>query len=273
MEDALTTPAAANPPAASRADRLRPLALQDPANDALRGELFDALLAEGRAEEAAALVRQGQIGELISAKPEARRAILEEAAGILKHRRRKEKALRKLARHEGGAIGFIEEIDAIARGAALARQPQRHRDAHLKLSCALVAVEAVGLVCELQGSRFRRPSLSGILLRACCITSRLCCSPVQSQRAADHGRPALALAADFLVLDRIFVGEAHALVTGERGGLDLVDLSPYPAAPEVDETGDTFEANARLKATALAPAATSMPCAWPRTAGEDFLST
>ena len=36
-------------------------------------------------------------------------------------------------------------------------------------------------------------------------------------------------------------------------GIDLVDLSPYPDAPEVEETGDTFEANARLKATQLAP--------------------
>ncbi|MFO0847066.1 MAG: RdgB/HAM1 family non-canonical purine NTP pyrophosphatase [Gemmataceae bacterium] len=35
--------------------------------------------------------------------------------------------------------------------------------------------------------------------------------------------------------------------------LELTDLSPYPAAPEVDETGDTFEANARLKACQLAP--------------------
>ncbi len=37
-------------------------------------------------------------------------------------------------------------------------------------------------------------------------------------------------------------------------GIDLTDLSPYPDAPEIDETGDTFEANARLKAVQLAPA-------------------
>lgn len=36
-------------------------------------------------------------------------------------------------------------------------------------------------------------------------------------------------------------------------GIELADLSAYPAAPEVDETGTTFEANARLKATTLAP--------------------
>ena len=36
--------------------------------------------------------------------------------------------------------------------------------------------------------------------------------------------------------------------------LDVTDLSPYPTAPEVDETGTTFEENARLKATQVAVA-------------------
>src|SRR5437016_2690396 len=36
-------------------------------------------------------------------------------------------------------------------------------------------------------------------------------------------------------------------------GLELTDLSPYPAAPEVEETGTTFVENATLKATKLAP--------------------
>jgi XTP/dITP diphosphohydrolase len=36
-------------------------------------------------------------------------------------------------------------------------------------------------------------------------------------------------------------------------GLDLTDLTPYPNAPEVEETADTFIGNATLKATQLAP--------------------
>jgi XTP/dITP diphosphohydrolase len=34
--------------------------------------------------------------------------------------------------------------------------------------------------------------------------------------------------------------------------VEVTDLSPYPDAPEVEETGSTFEENARLKATTLA---------------------
>jgi len=37
-------------------------------------------------------------------------------------------------------------------------------------------------------------------------------------------------------------------------GFDLTDLTPYPDAPEVDETADTFLGNATLKAITLAPA-------------------
>lgn len=36
-------------------------------------------------------------------------------------------------------------------------------------------------------------------------------------------------------------------------GIELSDLSPYPDAPEVEETADTFVGNAALKATKLAP--------------------
>ena len=50
----------------------------------------------GIGRELHVVVGQGQLDAVLSARPEDRRGFLEEAAGVLKHRKRKEKALRKL---------------------------------------------------------------------------------------------------------------------------------------------------------------------------------
>src|SRR3982751_3448235 len=47
------------------------------------------------------IVSQGQIDAVLNARPEDRRLIIEEAAGVLKYRRRKEKSERRLAATEG----------------------------------------------------------------------------------------------------------------------------------------------------------------------------
>jgi len=54
----------------------------------------------GLGRENHTIVGQGQLDAVLNAKPEERRAFIEEAAGILKHRRRKERALRKLSQME-----------------------------------------------------------------------------------------------------------------------------------------------------------------------------
>ena len=50
----------------------------------------------GIGREMHVIVGQGQLDAVLSARPEDRRGFIEEAAGVLKHRKRKEKALRKL---------------------------------------------------------------------------------------------------------------------------------------------------------------------------------
>jgi chromosome segregation protein len=55
------------------------------------------LLAEaGLGREMHAVVAQGQVDDIVQSKPEDLRAYVEEAAGIAKHRRRKDRALRKI---------------------------------------------------------------------------------------------------------------------------------------------------------------------------------
>src|SRR5687768_7906967 len=50
----------------------------------------------GIGREMHVIVGQGQLGAILESKPDERRAFIEEAAGVLKHRRRKERAIRKL---------------------------------------------------------------------------------------------------------------------------------------------------------------------------------
>lgn len=64
-------------------------------------DITDILLDSGMAKESFNIISQGKIEEIISSKPSERRVIVEEAAQVLKYRRRKEEALRKLERtHE-----------------------------------------------------------------------------------------------------------------------------------------------------------------------------
>lgn len=66
-------------------------------NERVRLKDIAELLSEsGTAKESFNIISQGKIDEILSNKPEDRRVIFEEAAGVLKYKRRKEEALRKL---------------------------------------------------------------------------------------------------------------------------------------------------------------------------------
>lgn len=59
-------------------------------------DVVDLLLDSGIAKESFNIISQGKIEEVLSNKPTDRRVIFEEAAGVLKYKRRKEEALRKV---------------------------------------------------------------------------------------------------------------------------------------------------------------------------------
>ena len=59
-------------------------------------DLSDLLMESGTAKESFNIISQGKIDEILSTKAEDRRIIFEEAAGVLKYKKRKEEAFRKL---------------------------------------------------------------------------------------------------------------------------------------------------------------------------------
>lgn len=60
-------------------------------------DIVDLFMDSGLGKEAFSIIGQGRVEEILSSKPEERRAIFEEAAGVLKYKIRKKKAENKLA--------------------------------------------------------------------------------------------------------------------------------------------------------------------------------
>ncbi len=69
----------------------------------------------GIGREMHVIVGQGQLDTILHATPEDRRGFIEEAAGILKHRKRKEKALRKLDATEANLTRLADLLNELRR--------------------------------------------------------------------------------------------------------------------------------------------------------------
>ncbi len=98
----------------------------------------------GIGREMHVIVGQGQLAQILEAKPEERRAFIEEAAGVLKHRKRKEKALRKLDAMQANLTRLTDltgelrrQLKPLGKQAEIARKAQAVqadlRDAKLRL--------------------------------------------------------------------------------------------------------------------------------------------
>jgi chromosome segregation protein len=98
----------------------------------------------GIGREMHVIVGQGQLDSVLSATPEDRRGFIEEAAGVLKHRKRKEKALRKLDAMEANLVRLSDltnelrrQLKPLGRQAEVARRASviqaEVRDARLRI--------------------------------------------------------------------------------------------------------------------------------------------
>ncbi|MGP3986347.1 chromosome segregation protein SMC [Streptomyces sp. 3N207] len=107
-------------------------------------DIQELLSDSGIGREMHVIVGQGQLDGVLHADPTGRRAFIEEAAGVLKHRKRKEKALRKLdamqanlARVQDLTDELRRQLKPLGRQAAVARKAQviqaDLRDARLRL--------------------------------------------------------------------------------------------------------------------------------------------
>ncbi|WP_393964489.1 chromosome segregation protein SMC [Exiguobacterium sp. S22-S28] len=98
-------------------------------------DVLDLFLDTGLSRDAFAIIGQGRVEQVISGKPEERRSVIEEAAGVLKYRNRKKQAERKLTDTEtnlsriddilfelGGRIEPLREQASLAKEFLVARE-------------------------------------------------------------------------------------------------------------------------------------------------------
>ncbi|MDQ1579100.1 MAG: chromosome segregation protein, partial [Microbacteriaceae bacterium] len=106
-------------------------------------DIQELLSDSGIGREMHVIVGQGQLDSILQARPEDRRGFIEEAAGVLKHRKRKEKALRKLDAMQANLTRLTDLTGELRRQLKpLGKQAE-------------VARRAAGVQAELRDSRLR----------------------------------------------------------------------------------------------------------------------
>ncbi|MGY0236413.1 chromosome segregation protein SMC [Longispora urticae] len=106
-------------------------------------DIQELLSDSGIGRELHVIVGQGQLDTVLHANPEHRRAFIEEAAGVLKHRKRKEKALRKL----DAMLANLTRIGDLASELRRQLKPLGKQ--------AEIARRAAGIQADLRDSRLR----------------------------------------------------------------------------------------------------------------------
>ncbi len=204
----------------------------------------------GIGREMHVIVGQGQLDSILQATPEGRRAFIEEAAGVLKHRKRKEKALRKLdamqanlTRLQDLTAELRRQLKPLGRQAEVARRAvviqTEVRDARLRLAADDLGNLRTALAAEIADETALRERQADVEARLAVLVSRE--QAAQEQATADAPRLAAAQQTwyDLSGLRERFV--ALGQVSAER----VRHLQPEP----VDETSgrdpEQIEADAR----------------------------
>ena len=196
------------------------------------------------------IVGQGQLDAILSSTPEERRGFIEEAAGVLKHRRRKERALKKLADMDANLVRVLDltneihrQLGPLARQARVARRASliqaRVRDAKARLLADDLA-SALSKLSVLEASdesaAARRASLEEQIAAARAELARL----EDAERASS---PALEQASsDWQALTTITERLRGTLMAATQ----KVSLRATPELPPGGEDPDVLDERARL---------------------------
>ncbi|MFT4657261.1 MAG: chromosome segregation protein [Candidatus Aldehydirespiratoraceae bacterium] len=110
------------------------------------------------------IVSQGQIDAVLNARPEERRAIIEEAAGVLKYRKRKEKAERRLDATEANLLRVQDLLREVRRQLRPLERQAKAAERHGGLIIELTELKTFVAGREIAALRTKLESLAAVKL-------------------------------------------------------------------------------------------------------------
>ena len=166
-------------------------------------DVADIFLNTGASARAYAVLEQGMVAKLVTARPEERRAFLEEAAGVARYRARKREAEQRLAQ--------------------VSEQLTRIRDLHAEVKSRLRSLKQQAARAE----RFRAMQQELQALQACIARAEVEEAERRVQKAqlalAQAEREMEALRAQLIKAERMREAQAQALEDAERERMELED--------------------------------------------------
>ena len=123
-------------------------------------DISDLLMDSGMGKESFNIISQGEVDRILSSSSQDRRVIFEEASGILKYKKRKEEALRKLDRTHNNLdrandiIGELElQVGPLKEQSIKAKEYLENKQGLDKYEVALLAYDIENINAELERSR------------------------------------------------------------------------------------------------------------------------
>ena len=112
-------------------------------------DILDLFVDSGSAKESFNIISQGKVQEILSHRPEDRRVIFEEAAGVLKYKKRKEEAIKKLSRTHQNLDRIQDIISELERHLAPLQKQAEDAQKYLDTKEELTSVEVALITLDI----------------------------------------------------------------------------------------------------------------------------
>ena len=134
-------------------------------------DINDLLMDTGMGKESFNIISQGEVDRILSSSSQERRVIFEEASGILKYKKRKEEALRKLDRTHSNLdrvndiIGELElQVEPLREHSIKAKEYLENKNGLDKYEVALLAYDIENINSQLEQDKLKKDKLDSEIM-------------------------------------------------------------------------------------------------------------